>query len=109
MFKEDYCSEKLAKIIAKEVKDIVLDHNEMGERMIYSTCTHQIVLKWLREQRHIAILPEVHTHTAGFCWGVSIIDLNKPYDIVKYFNTFEKYENSVDSALMYVFENIIKH
>lgn len=129
MITEDYVSFEVAKLLKKKGFDIETNtyyyatseytKNEMykspnntnwnNNEYYYSAPTHQMAMKWLRENYdlHIIVYPYKRgTSAKGWCCQVFLTYNLLGYD--KYTNeTCNSYEDAVGEALKYSLENLI--
>ena len=71
--------------------------------------TIQMVMKWLRIEKSIAIVPTIHSilDNEKFLWDVEIV-VAKTGDTYHQGWIYEKLENAVNAALKYCLTNLIK-
>ena len=121
MIKEAYCSFEVAKLLkekgfvepclyyyfsnGKIEKAIGLKDKNTACVSTFSTPTHQMAMKWLREVRNIAIEPMLLSK-GWFCQIERILD-NFCKEYIAETNNYNKYEEAVESALKYCLENLI--
>lgn len=115
MITEDYCSYEVSELLKQKACDEIMfssyqpKHNKDGTSIIYSTCSHQMAMKWLREvyDLHIVAYPYKRGKDGkGWCCQVY-----KTYNLLgqeRYIDeTLNSYEEAVDAALKYSLENLI--
>lgn len=73
----------------------------------YSCPTHQMVMKWLREEKRISIIIEFDLTKRGYCPYVYQLDYDMDWVVKWRINTPMKYEEAVEAALKYALENLI--
>ena len=122
---EDYCSYEIAKLLKEKGFDGVCDYAYSNKGNYFEIdrsnfdevyClrpTHQMAMKWLREEHKIFIYIEPFITTSGlqgykpYCTkiGGEFMWINP---LRKYSNTSsDTYENAVEAALKYCLENLI--
>jgi len=75
--------------------------------------THQMAMKWLRENHNIHIVIEAYPHEDGcFYWCYRIMEMVKIETLFGYFKKaqksgFDSYEDAVEAALKYCLEEMI--
>lgn len=124
---EDYVSFETAKLLKEKGFDLTKFHGNWsidfdnvpreeeipeGEIVVaewqYPLITLQMAMKWLREEKGIAIvpIPESVLDHERFLWDVKII-MAKTNDTYSQGWVYEKYESIVDVALRYCLEELI--
>ena len=123
MIAEDYVSFEVAKLLKEKGFDEPLrcwydnfqDFHEEGVRMSNSDClpptimcpTHQMAIKWLREEKRTSIIIEFDLTKRGYCPYVHQLDYDADWVVKWRVNTPMKYEEAVEAALKYALENLI--
>lgn len=83
---------------------MLFENNTTWEERCYSAPTHQMVMKWLREEKRTSIIIEFDLTKRGYCPYVYQLD----YEVVKWrINTSMKYEEAIEAAIKYSLENLI--
>lgn len=119
MITEDYCSFEIAKLlkekefdvelqcysydaVTKENVDIYWQKNING---LLPRCTHQMALRWLREN-NIIITPQPEYFSCDRCksWGIDIWAFD---NYKKLPGDFPTYEEAVEAALHWTLENLL--
>lgn len=122
MITEDYVSFETAKLLKEKGFDVYVssfydddgkfsrkeaDWNwNIGSR--YSAPTLQMVMKWLREEKGIAVIPILSgiLDNEEFLWDVKII-VAKTDDTYSQGWVYEKQEAACEAAIKYCLENLI--
>ena len=70
--------------------------------------THQMAMKWLREEKGIAIIPVLSSvlDNEKFLWDIKIV-VAKTHDIYYQGWTYEKQEAACETAIKYCLTNLI--
>ena len=125
ILREDYVSFELAKLLKEkgfdegcdkfypinggEVEELTLDELNYHRSEFIKAPTHQMAMKWLRENYdlHIIVFPYKRgTSAKGWCCQVFLTYNLLGYD--KYTNeTCNSYEDAVEAALKYCLENLV--
>lgn len=118
---EDYCSFEVAKLLKQKGFDIPvyqyyfppsnnnLNYSEFDNdwnsvwKHSYSAPTHQMALKWLREELNLYIEIRRNLNTFYYGWKVEQGMSEKAIFDYKY----DSYEKAVEAALKYTLENLI--
>jgi len=69
--------------------------------------THQMAMKWLREEKRTSIIIEFDLTKRGYCPYVYQLDYDMEWVVKWRINTPMKYEEAVEAALKYSLENLI--
>ena len=69
--------------------------------------THQMAMKWLREEKRTSIIIEFDLTKRGYCPYVYQLDYDMEWVVKWRINTPIKYEEAVEAALKYSLENLI--
>lgn len=120
MITEDYCSFEVAKLLKeKGFKEEVTNYYDSGGNFVksgykfnynfqtvdHSAPTHQMAMKWLREEYGISI--EISALKRN-CWAYTIYKiLNNKVEELYNDGEFKTYEETVETALKYSLENLI--
>ena len=128
MIKEDYCSYEVAKLLKEkgfnaECRASYTSYGKLFTTQIqqYVTnvlcskgtlweCTaptHQMAMKWLREEKRTSIIIEFDVTKRGYCPYVHQLDYDMDWVVKWRINTPMKYEEAVEAALKYTLENLI--
>jgi hypothetical protein len=122
MITEDYCSYEVAKLLKEKGFEILtgkvydnqnkLDYQNVvcwqEERLPYiSAPTHQMAMKWLREEKRTSIIIEFDLTKRGYCPYVHQLDYDMDWVVKWRINIPMKYEEAVETALKYSLENLI--
>ena len=122
MLKEDYCSQEVGKLLTEKGFDFGMagkiakeENYELG----YPTCTHQMALKWLRDEHKIFICMDVDANEDDNkiayypdIWFIYKTDdgeeelarsLKNPCPPFGY----EEYSDAVDASILFALENLI--
>lgn len=125
MINEDYCSYEVAKLLKEKgfdektlsyYEDNVLCHGDWYEWNRsplghIAAPTHQMAMKWLREEKNIFIIIEPHAYdyinekNSSYSCSLWIGDNYYEYLESKH---YPSYEEAVEAALKYSLENLIK-
>lgn len=123
MIEEAYCSQEVAKLLKEKGFHIpVLSHytkfgsvwhcedredfNTEAEIECYSRPTHQLAMRWLREEKNIIIIVDYNDDVdceQNERWGFSIYSPDRKIDLA----TYPTYEETVEAALKYCLTNLI--
>ena len=131
MITEDYCSFEIAKLLKEKGFDEPVQHfykfdskelyrgtvftnTQIGDKF-YNAPTHQMAMKWLREEHKISIdICVVQGRAVSYMfniWDFSVIQDNKfiggTFDLREQLFNFLTYEEAVEAALKYCLENLI--
>lgn len=94
MITEDFCPNEVAKLL-----------KERGLVRHEDKITHQMAMKWLREEHKISI--EISSTEIGR-WMVCVYELGLTRHFVEaYIGTYDTYEEAVEAAIKYSLENLI--
>lgn len=126
MAQEDYCSYEVAKLLEEKGfnepircwYDSAKDFHEMGAKMHNSDCisstimcpTHQMAMKWLREEKNIFIVIEPHAYdyinekNSSYVFSLWQGDNYCENPLLK---DFPSYEEAVEAACIYALKNLI--
>jgi hypothetical protein len=125
MIKEAYCSFEVAKLLKEKGFDCpclrVYDKNGIicirysgfdiphnyTNIPLYLCPTHQMAMKWLREEKRISIIIEFDLTKRGYCPYVYQLDYDMDWIVKWRINTPMKYEEAIEAALKYSLENLI--
>ena len=131
MITEDYCSFEVAKLLKekgfdepcecayssggqyllscyKGIADRRIKNDEASDFSYSSTApTHQMAMKWLRDEKRISIIIEFDLTKRGYCPYVYQLDYDMDWTVKWRVNTPMKYEEAVEAALKYTLENLI--
>ena len=121
MIEEAYCSFEVSKLLKENGMDkryftyYIQKNNTDGTCEAVTTCTHQMAMRWLREEYKIAINIRItckETISYAFdIWDFTIIHPNEfvggTIDLLEQQFDFKSYEEAVEAALKYVLENLI--
>ena len=131
MITEDYCSYEVAKLLKEKgffkdvdlrmiqnlsfYDDIGLSHNlnKWYDSLIQDKIdfvvapTHQMAMKWLREEKRTSIIIEFDVTKRGYCPYVHQLDYDMDWVVKWRINIPMKYEEAVEVALKYTLENLI--
>lgn len=66
-----------------------------------------MAMKWLREEKRTSIIIEFDLTKRGYCPYVHQLDYDADWVVKWRVNTPMKYEEAVEAALKYAFENLI--
>ena len=69
--------------------------------------THQMAMKWLREEKRTSIIIEFDVTKRGYCPYVHQLDYDMDWVVKWRINIPMKYEEAVEVALKYTLENLI--
>lgn len=127
MINEDFCSYEVAKLLKEKGFDEECSYRYIaepdyrtpefvrspigkGSRYLYNAPTHQMAMKWLREEKNIFIVIEPHAYDY-------INEKNKSYvcslwvgdNYYEYLESrdYPSYEEAVEAALKYALKNLI--
>jgi hypothetical protein len=131
---EDYVSFESAKLLKEKGFDWPTEHKlwyvikEFSTGCHWNSCTHkvgditreydekycismptiQMVMKWLREEKGIAIIPVISSvlDNEKFLWDIKIV-VAKTYDTYSQGWVYEKQEAACETAIKYCLENLI--
>lgn len=131
MIQEAYVSFEVAKLLKEKGFDgdcgdceCHMFYHEMTDRImpimeiglipdyddVYFAPTHQMAMKWLREEKHkfISIIPTLND-IGSYAYAYDIIEWNENNDFYEITRmvSFQTYEEAVEAALKYVLENLI--
>ena len=124
MITEDFCSYEVAKLLKEKGFD-GFKHYGWDEELFdkehprnfslgfdskehWISCpTHQMAMKWLREEKRISIIIEFDLTKRGYCPYVYQLDYDMDWVVKWRINTPMKYEEAVEAALKYALENLI--
>lgn len=101
---EDYCSFELSRLLKEKGFD-GQTHGNMSEIPCVCYITHQMAMRWLREN-NIIITPQPEYFSCDRCesWGIDIWAFGN-YE--KLPGDFPKYEEAVEAALKYCLTKLI--
>ena len=118
MIKEAYCSFEVSKLLKEKGMDkeyfthYIQKNNTDGTSEAATTCTHQMAMKWLREEKNILIyaypvidLPVKDNYTFYWRWDGKKKRHDAPHIGDKH--NYESFEQAVEAALKYALENLI--
>ena len=125
MITEDYCSFEVAKLLKEkgfnekceycyayfddnDIRVFELRPNKNAQYLAenrYPYVTHQMTLKWLREEKGVYI--EIRRSVNTFLFGAIIRNDNED-NFYQMPRNLETYEQAVEAALKYSLENLIK-
>lgn len=128
--KEAYCSFEIAKLLKQKgfEHNGRVFYNEHGVKYcvdampnsLYDEITDviaptlQMACAWLREEKSIAILPEIHTtkNSAEYYWAALICSLKRPFEMIHWVSAISSdansgYNDAIESALKYVLKKLI--
>lgn len=124
---EDYCSYEVVQLLKEKGFDekvlAVYIYNKLfvkGENEIVNTAnvpiipapTHQMAMKWLREEKNIFIIIEPHTYdyinekNGSYTCSLWIDDKYYEYEYLEP-KDYPSYEEAVEAALKYCLKNLI--
>ena len=114
MIAEDYCSYEVAKLLKEKGFDYQgFDYIDFeGEVIRQDRPTHQMAMKWLREEHEIDIIPIIR-HSLKYAQESPFRDYAcRVYDcdgniVLSATKWYSRYENAVEAALKYCLENLI--
>lgn len=128
MIKEAYCSFEVAKLLKEKgfnwdcityyvdsehdnVKySMLFENNTTWEERCYSAPTHQMAMKWLREEKNIFIVIEPHAYDyvneKNESYVCSLWVGDNYYEYIES-RDYPSYEEAVEAALKYVLKNLI--
>lgn len=127
MIKEDYCSYEVAKLLKEKGFDWAVltcyensefryvnlwNWNKFSASTLCSAPTHQMAMKWLREEHNIDIIPVIR-HSLKYAQENPFRDYAcRVYDadgniVMSTTKWYSKYERAVEAALKYALENLI--
>ena len=107
MLKEDYVSFEVAKLLKEKGFDGEIHTTFDKEGYTRPSITHQMAMKWLREEKNIIIViqPEYfNAESICFAFGCDIW-CNDNYEKLQ--GDFPSHEEAVEAALKYCLENLI--
>ena len=110
MLEEDYCSYEVAKLLKEKGFDYQgFDYIDFeGEVIKQDRPTHQMAMKWLRENHNIfiQISAVLQDQPFGLHYRPSIQDYHA-YARHDNFSEYVTYEEAIEAALKYSLENLI--
>lgn len=104
MVKERYCSYELSKLLKEKGFDGEIHTTFDKEGYTQASITHQMAMKWLREEYDIFI--DIRRSLNTFLYG-AIIRKDPSCTFNKISEQFETYEEAVEEALKYSLGKII--
>lgn len=124
MIQEDYCSEELTRLLLKKgcpLEKIIIqdgrpvyftlptDHPNWADCDAYYIPTHAQVMKWLRKKGIFIEITAISLETITFEFEIKVIDEEHGFAFYPESGCNEKptYEEAVEAALKYSFENLI--
>lgn len=102
--KEDYCSYELSKLLKEKGFDGEIHTTFDKEGYTQASITHQMAMKWLREEYNIFI--DIRRSLNTYLYG-SIIRKDPSDTFSKISEQFETYEDAVEAALKHTLEKLI--
>lgn len=120
MITEDYASFEVAKLLNEKgfdektlsyYEDNVLCYGDWFEWNRsplghIAAPTHQMAMKWLREEKRTSIIIEFDLTKRGYCPYVYQLDYDMDWVVKWRINTPMKYEDAASTALKYCLENL---
>ena len=122
MIEEAYCSFEVAKLLKEKgfnepcravYEEEVLRRNTLcdyyNSELSSYVCapTHQMAMKWLREEKRISIIIEFDLTKRGYCPYVYQLDYDMDWIVKWRINIPVKYEEAIEAALKYSLEKLI--
>ena len=123
MITEDFCSFEVAKLLKEKGFNedcytfYEYDNKELyrEERIPccnsrsddYAAPTHQMAMKWLREEKRTSIIIEFDLTKRGYCPYVHQLDYDMDWVVKWRVNIPMKYEEAVEAACLYSLKNLI--
>ena len=113
MITEDYCSYEVSELLKQKACDEIMfssyqpKHNKDGTSIIYSTCSHQVATKLLRE-KGIYIYVQPTKYVGGCLYGFqAVVEDGRGGKWNKSIHHAETHEGAVEAALKYSLENLV--
>ena len=123
MINEDYCSYEVAKLLKEKgfdepctarygtdkrfIRSLSHFKNSEINKDAVNVPTHQMAMKWLREEKRTSVIIEFDLTNRGYCPYVHQLDYDMDWVVKWRVNTPMKYEQAVEAALRYCLENLI--
>ena len=125
MITEDYCSFEVAQLLKEKgfkgdinayyhiwdngnkVCSIQEFSRSEAPHLYIPVPTHQMAMKWLRDEKRTSIIIEFDLTKRGYCPYVYQLDYDMDWTVKWRVNTPMKYEEAVEAALKYSLENLI--
>ena len=107
MLTEDFCDFETAKLL-KEKNCPDFGYSCICDSEGNKAQTQSIIMKWLREEKGIAIIPILSSvlDFEKFLWNIKIV-VAKTDETYSQGWTYEKYERAVEAGIKYCLENLI--
>ena len=109
---EDYCSYEVYKLLKEKGFDGEIHTTFDEEGYTRPSITHQMAMKWLREEHEIDIIPIIR-HSLKYAQESPFRDYAcRVYDcdgniVLSATKWYSRYENAVEAAIKYCLENLI--